>query len=55
MQAAAQKALQEGLRELDKRRGWRGPVEHKDIKDIDVKKRWGAKMCKALLSEAVMT
>lgn len=36
MQAAAQKALQEGLRELDKRRGWRGPVEHK--KDIDVKK-----------------
>ncbi|MCX5717684.1 MAG: PBP1A family penicillin-binding protein [Nitrospirae bacterium] len=35
MQAAAQKALQEGLRELDKRRGWRGPVEHKDI---DVKK-----------------
>ena len=53
MQAAAQKALQEGLRELDKRRGWRGPVEHK--KDIDVKKRWRAEMCTALLSEAVMT
>ncbi|MFO0752670.1 MAG: PBP1A family penicillin-binding protein [Thermodesulfovibrionales bacterium] len=29
-QAAAQKALQEGLREIDKRRGWRGPVGHKD-------------------------
>ena len=43
MQAAAQKALQEGLRELDKRRGWRGPVEHKDIKDIDVKKEMGSK------------
>jgi len=36
MQAAAQKALQEGLRELDKRRGWRGPVDHK--KDVDIKK-----------------
>jgi penicillin-binding protein 1A len=35
MQAAAQKALQEGLRDLDKRRGWRGPVDHKEI---DVKK-----------------
>ncbi|PIP70015.1 MAG: penicillin-binding protein [Nitrospirae bacterium CG_4_10_14_3_um_filter_44_29] len=40
MQAAAQKALQKGLRELDKRRGWRGPVEHKDI---DVKKEMGSK------------
>lgn len=29
-QAAAQKALQEGLREVDKRRGWRGPIGHKD-------------------------
>ncbi|HBR22922.1 MAG TPA: penicillin-binding protein [Nitrospiraceae bacterium] len=41
MQAAAQKALQEGLRELDKRRGWRGPVEHK--KDIDIKKEMESK------------
>jgi penicillin-binding protein 1A len=41
MQAAAQKALQEGLRELDKRRGWRGPVEHKD--DIDIKKELESK------------
>ncbi|KAF0146008.1 MAG: penicillin-binding protein 1A [Nitrospirae bacterium] len=31
MQLSAQKALQEGLRELDKRRGWRGPLEHKEI------------------------
>ncbi|HMK60066.1 MAG TPA: PBP1A family penicillin-binding protein [Dissulfurispiraceae bacterium] len=29
-QVQAQKALQEGLREVDKRRGWRGPVAHKD-------------------------
>lgn len=40
MQIAAQKALQEGLRELDKRRGWRGPIEHKDI---DVEKKMGSK------------
>ncbi|MBZ0154709.1 MAG: PBP1A family penicillin-binding protein [Alphaproteobacteria bacterium] len=29
-QAAAQRALQEGLRDIDKRRGWRGPIGHKD-------------------------
>ncbi len=29
-------ALQQGLRELDKRRGWRGPIDHKD--DIEVEK-----------------
>ncbi len=40
MQIAAQKALQEGLRELDKRRGWKGPIEHKDI---DVKKEMESK------------
>ncbi|GAB4408811.1 MAG: PBP1A family penicillin-binding protein [Thermodesulfovibrionales bacterium] len=34
-QAAAQRALQDGLRELDKRRGWRGPIDHKDV---DLKK-----------------
>lgn len=28
-QIAAQKALQEGLREIDKRKGWRGPIGHK--------------------------
>ncbi len=30
-QMYAQRALQEGLREIDKRRGWRGPVGHKDL------------------------
>ncbi len=30
-QMHAQRALQEGLREVDKRRGWRGPVGHKDL------------------------
>lgn len=33
-QLSAQKALQEGLREVDKRKGWRGPLGNKaDIKD----------------------
>lgn len=35
MQIMAVRALQEGLRELDKRNGFRGPV---DVKDIDPKK-----------------
>jgi penicillin-binding protein 1A len=30
LQIEAQKALQEGLREVDKRRGWRGPVGHRE-------------------------
>jgi penicillin-binding protein 1A len=30
-QAAAARALQEGLRDLDKRRGWRGPLEHHEV------------------------
>jgi len=29
-QIAAQKALQEGLRDVDKRKGWRGPIGHKE-------------------------
>ncbi|MGO9378548.1 MAG: penicillin-binding protein 1A [Dissulfurispiraceae bacterium] len=29
-QVQAQKALQDGLRDVDKRRGWRGPVSHRD-------------------------
>lgn len=41
MQFAAQRALQIGLRELDKRRGWRGPIEHKN--NIDVKKEMETK------------
>ncbi|MFN3739809.1 MAG: penicillin-binding protein 1A [Thermodesulfovibrionales bacterium] len=31
MQLAAQKALRQGLREIDKRKGWRGVIAHKDI------------------------
>lgn len=31
-QVYAQKALQEGLREIDKRKGWRGPVGFREIK-----------------------
>jgi penicillin-binding protein 1A len=35
MQAAAVSAVQSGLREVDKRQGWRGPVEHKTGIDIE--------------------
>ncbi len=34
MQIAAVSAVQNGLRDVDKRRGWRGPIDHK--KDIDI-------------------
>ncbi|MBF0558076.1 MAG: PBP1A family penicillin-binding protein [Nitrospirae bacterium] len=34
-QLHAQRALQDGLREIDKRRGWRGPVGHKDLMKED--------------------
>lgn len=34
-QLYAQQALQEGLREVDKRRGWRGAVGKKDVKNDD--------------------
>ena len=40
-QLSASRALQEGLRELDKRRGWRGPLEHK--KDIKIEKELKSK------------
>lgn len=33
-QVAAARALQTGLREIDKRKGWRGPIEHREI-DIE--------------------
>ncbi len=46
-QLSAAKAVQEGLRELDKRRGWRGPLEHR--KDIDVKKEMKAKELAAMV------
>jgi penicillin-binding protein 1A len=39
-QLAAHRSLQEGLRALDKRRGFRGPVEHREI---DVEEELGAK------------
>ncbi len=35
-QISAAKALQAGLQELDRRRGWRGPIDHKD--DIDIER-----------------
>jgi penicillin-binding protein 1A len=39
-QAAAARALQEGLREIDKRRGWRGSTEHRDVDpDKELKKK----------------
>ena len=40
-QLSAAKAMQQGLRELDKRRGWRGPSEHKT--DIDFEKEMKGK------------
>ena len=30
-QLMASESLQQGLKDLDKRRGWRGPIDHKDI------------------------
>jgi penicillin-binding protein 1A len=42
-QAAAGKALQDGLREVDKRRGWRGPIDHREVNaDKEMKKKEGA-------------
>ncbi|MDA8082125.1 MAG: PBP1A family penicillin-binding protein [Nitrospiraceae bacterium] len=35
MQSAAVNAVQSGLREVDKRRGWRGPTDHKDGVDFE--------------------
>jgi penicillin-binding protein 1A len=40
-QSLAARAVQDGLRELDKRRGWRGPLDHK--KDIDIEKEMKTK------------
>ena len=37
-QMSAAKALQQGLQELDKRRGWRGPIDHKENIDIEREK-----------------
>lgn len=48
-QLSAAKAVQDGLRELDKRRGWRGPLENR--KDLDIEKEMKTKE----LSTAVVT
>ena len=48
-QTAAAKAVQDGLRALDKRRGWRGPIDHK--KDLDI----GQEMKTSELSTIVAT
>ncbi|PKL52244.1 MAG: penicillin-binding protein [Nitrospira bacterium HGW-Nitrospira-1] len=41
MQEAAVNAVQSGLRDVDKRRGWRGPIEHR--RDIDIDKELKSK------------
>jgi penicillin-binding protein 1A len=46
-QAAAAKAVQQGLRDLDKRRGWRGTLDHK--KDIDVEREMRTKEPSAIV------
>jgi penicillin-binding protein 1A len=43
-QMLAARAVQEGLRDLDKRRGWRGPLDHR--KDIDIDKEMKSKELK---------
>jgi len=40
-QSSAARAVQAGLKDLDKRRGWRGPVDHK--KDVDFEKEMETK------------
>ena len=40
-QLSAARAVQDGLRELDKRRGWRGPLDRK--KDLDIEKEMKTK------------
>lgn len=34
MQKAAEEAINVGLRQLDKRQGWRGPIGYKDLEDL---------------------
>lgn len=41
-QIAAKRALQEGLREVDKRKGWRGPIGYKEIKSEEQKSEKGS-------------
>jgi penicillin-binding protein 1A len=42
MQKAARQALKDGLREVDKRQGWRGPIAHKDPKGLVQEAETGA-------------
>jgi penicillin-binding protein 1A len=49
-QAAAARALQDGLRELDKRRGWRGSIERREVdaeKELKKKERAGSVIANA--------
>ena len=48
MQVAAVNSLQAGLKEVDKRRGWRGPLERKT--DIDIDKELRSKELSATVS-----
>ncbi|GAB4388745.1 MAG: PBP1A family penicillin-binding protein [Thermodesulfovibrionales bacterium] len=41
-QLAAQQALQRGLRAIDKRRGFRGPEGHRDIKELEAAEAQGS-------------
>ena len=41
LQEAAVNTMQSGIREIDKRRGWRGPIEHR--RDIDIEKELKSK------------
>ncbi|MEJ2192867.1 MAG: PBP1A family penicillin-binding protein [Nitrospirota bacterium] len=41
-QAAAQKALRKGLRELDKRQGFRGPLDHRNLEEEPAEEKTSA-------------
>ena len=48
MQEAAVNAVQAGIRDVDKRRGWRGPIEHRS--DIDLEKELKSKELSATVT-----
>lgn len=48
MQLAAVNAVQAGLKEVDKRRGWRGPIEHR--KDVNIEKELKGKELSATVT-----
>ncbi len=47
-QVAAARAVQQGLRDLDKRRGWRGPIDHR--KDFHVEREMRTRELSAIVS-----